>query len=199
MRRHAEELEQAMLGTLHVISNMMERRDPYTAGHERRVGKIASAIAREMGQSDDYALEMELAGGVHDIGKIRIPAEILAKPTKLTDQEFALIKTHPREGYEILKDVNFSWPVAKIILQHHERFDGSGYPSGLKGDEIMMETRILMVADVIEAMASHRPYRASLGIEFALSEIEKNKGRYYDLEVANAALNLFRNKHYVIE
>jgi HD-GYP domain-containing protein (c-di-GMP phosphodiesterase class II) len=137
-----------------------------------------------------------MAGAIHDIGKLSIPAEILSKPTKLTDIEFSLIKEHAQSGYEMLKNVESPWPLAEIIYQHHERINGTGYPRNLKGDEILIEARILAVADVVEAMASHRPYRASLGIDTALGEIEKNKGILYDLDVAETCLKLFREKKY---
>ena len=137
-----------------------------------------------------------MAGSIHDIGKLSIPAEILSKPTKLTEIEFSLIKEHPQNGYEMLKDVESPWPLAQIVHQHHERMDGSGYPGNLKGDEILIEARIMAVADVVEAMASHCPYRPTLGIEAALEEIEKNKGILYDVDVANACLKLFRGKGY---
>ena len=139
---------------------------------------------------------IRMAGSIHDNGKISIPAEILSKPTKLTNNEFNLIKEHPKSGYEMLKDVESPWPLAQIVYQHHERMDGSGYPRNLKGDEILMEARILAVADVVEAMASHRPYRPTLGIKAALEEIEKNKGILYDDTVADACLRLFREKGY---
>jgi HD-GYP domain-containing protein (c-di-GMP phosphodiesterase class II) len=137
-----------------------------------------------------------MAGSIHDIGKLSIPAEILSKPTKLTEIEFSLIKEHPQNGYEMLKDVESPWPLAQIVHQHHERMDGSGYPGKLKGDEILIEARVMAVADVVEAMASHRPYRPTLGIEAALEEIEKNKGIRYDVDVADACLKLFREKGY---
>ena len=154
----------------------VEMRDPYTAGHQLRVSNLACAIANEMGLSHDKIEGLRMAGFIHDIGKLSIPAEILSKPTKLTDFEFSLIKEHPRSGYEMLKDVESPWPLAQIVYQHHERINGSGYPRKLKGDEILIDARIMAVADVVEAMASHRPYRPALGIEAALEEIEKNKG-----------------------
>ncbi len=140
-----------------------------------------------------------MAGSIHDIGKLSIPAEILSKPTKLTDIEFSLIKEHPHSGYDMLKDVDSPWPLAQIVYQHHERMNGSGYPRNLKGDEILMEARIIAVADVVEAMGSHRPYRPTLGIEAALEEIEKNKGIFYDDAVADACLRLFREKRYQLK
>ncbi|MDD5525545.1 MAG: HD-GYP domain-containing protein [Smithella sp.] len=168
----------------------MESRDPYTAGYQSRSADLARAIATEIGLDQDKIDGIYMAGIVHDIGKIAIPAEILIKPTKLTNIEFSLIKQHSVSGYEILKDVESPWSLAEIVYQHHERMDGSGYPRNLKGDEIIMEARILSVADVVEAMASHRPYRAALGIEAALEEIKKNKGTLYDDAVADACLML---------
>jgi len=174
----------------------LESRDPYTAGHQSRSADLARAIAIEMGLDQDKIDAIHMAGIVHDIGKIAIPAEILIKPTKLTNIELSLIKQHSRSGYEMLKDVESPWSLAEIVYQHHERMDGSGYPRNLEGDKILMEARILSVADVVEAMASHRPYRAALGIEAALEEIKKNKGTLYDDAVADACLKLFREKGY---
>jgi HD-GYP domain-containing protein (c-di-GMP phosphodiesterase class II) len=171
-------------------------RDPYTAGHQIRSAHIARAIAIEMGLDQDRIDGIHMAGSIHDIGKLSIPSEILSKPTNLTRLEYSLIKEHPRNGYEMLKDVESPWPLAEIIYQHHELINGTGYPRNLKGDEILVEARILAVADVVEAMASHRPYRASLGIEAALKEIEKNKGILYDNTVVDACLRLFREKGY---
>jgi HD-GYP domain-containing protein (c-di-GMP phosphodiesterase class II) len=152
-----------------------------------------------MGLSADQRDFIRTASAIHDIGKISIPSEILSKPTKLTDLEFNLIKTHSQSGYDILKDIEFPWPVADFVLQHHERMDGSGYPRGLKGEEILIEARILAVADVVEAMASHRPYRPALGIGAALAEIEKNRGLLYDSHVVDTCLRVFREKGYQIE
>ncbi len=191
-------LEKAMLGTINAISGMMDLRDPYTAGHERRVGDIASAIAAEMGFDAEFQRGMHVAGGLHDVGQIMVPAEILSKPARLSPIEFALIKGHAEQGYDVLRKVEFPWPVAEVAYQHHERMDGSGYPRGLKGEEIIMEARILMVADVVEAMSSHRPYRASLGQQTALAEIESGRGSLYDPQVADACLRLFRDKGYAI-
>lgn len=162
IRQYLQQLELAMDGTVHAISYMVELRDPYTSGHERRVGEIASAIAREMGMDDAFQRAIQLIGGLHDVGKITVPAEILSKPGKLTKMEFEIIKAHAQQGYEILKNIQFPWPVAETVLQHHERVDGSGYPQGLKGDAIILEARIISVADVVESMASHRPYRPGL-------------------------------------
>lgn len=196
--RQLEQLEATMYGTLQAVSIMVELRDPYTAGHERRVGLIASAIAKEMGWNEKRCLQMEEIGLVHDIGKISIPSEILTKPTRLTYLEMEMMKGHAQAGYEILKDVPFNIPIAEIIGQHHERMDGTGYPKGLKGDEIHPEARILTVADVIESMATHRPYRPALGIEVALAEILKGRGTIYDVEVCDAAVRLIREKGYVL-
>jgi putative nucleotidyltransferase with HDIG domain len=177
----------------------VEARDPYTAGHQVRSADLARAIATEMGLSQEKIDAIRMAGSIHDIGKISIPAEILSKPTKLTEIEFSLIKEHSRKGFEMLKDVESPWPLAEIVYQHHERMDGSGYPRNLKGEEILMEARILTVADVMEAMASHRPYRPGLGINAALNEIEKNRGIFYDNTVADACLKLFQEKGFKLE
>jgi HD-GYP domain-containing protein (c-di-GMP phosphodiesterase class II) len=189
-----ESLRKAAGATIQVMASAVEARDPYTAGHQIRSANLARAIATEMGLSPEKIEGIRMAGSIHDIGKLSIPAEILSKPTKLSEIEFSLIKEHARQGYEMLKDVESPWPLAEIVFQHHERMDGSGYPRNLKGDEILMEARILNVADVVEAMASHRPYRAGLGIDAALNEIEKNRGLYYDKTVADACLRLFREK-----
>jgi len=193
---YAGQLEGAMRGTLLAISNMVEARDPYTAGHERRVGIIAADIAREMGWSEQKCKELELIGLVHDIGKIGMPAEILSKPSKLSVLEYEIVKAHAEKGYEILKGVEFPMPVAEIIRQHHERMNGSGYPQNLKGDQILPEARILAVADVLESMASHRPYRPALGMDAALDELMKNRGTLYDPDVVDALLRLVQEKGY---
>lgn len=193
-----QHMETIMYGTLQAVSTMVELRDPYTAGHERRVGLIASAIAKEMGWDEKHCRQMEEIGLVHDIGKIAIPSEILTKPSRLTYLEMEMMKGHAQAGYDILKDIPFNIPIAEIIGQHHERMDGTGYPKGLKGDEIHPEARILTVADVIESMASHRPYRAALGIDVALSEILRGRGTIYDAEVCDAAVRLIKEKGYVL-
>lgn len=187
---YVAQLESAIKGTFLAVSNMVELRDPYTAGHERRVGLIAKAIGEELGWSPERCSSLELMGLVHDIGKISIPAEILSKPTRLTAIEMELIKIHPQAGYDILKDVPLKEPIAEVILQHHERLDGSGYPRGLKGTEILPETLVVSVADVLEAMTSHRPYRPALGIEAAVAEIKRGRGVLYDEQVVDAALKL---------
>ena len=196
IKGYVKQLESAMQSTLHAVANVVEAHDPYTAGHERRVGIIAADIAREMGWSEEKCHAMQLIGLVHDIGKMSIPTEILTKPGKLSAIEFELVKTHAEQGSQILKDVEFPLPIARIIREHHERMDGSGYPASLKGEEALFESRILSVADVLEAMASHRPYRASLGIEAAISEIETHRGILFDPEVVDAMLRLFREKGY---
>ena len=196
LQQTLESLKKAVGTTIQVLVSALEARDPYTAGHQSRSANLACAIATEMGLSQDKIDGIRMAGIIHDIGKLSIPAEILSKPTELIDIEFSLIKEHSLTGYEMLKNVESPWPLAEIIYQHHERVDGSGYPRNLKGDEILMESRILAVADVIEAMASHRPYRPSFGIEAALKEISENKGILYDHAVVDACLRLFREKGY---
>lgn len=194
--KHLSELEEAMHGTLLAVSNMVEQRDPYTAGHERRVGLIAAAIAREMGWPQKEADDLEMIGLVHDIGKIAVPVEILTKPGRLTPTEYELVKQHAARGYEILKNVPFPIPIAEITYQHHERMDGSGYPRGLKGDEILPAARIIAVADVLESMAAHRPYRPALGVEAALGELTSHRGSLYDAGVVDAIITLMREKGY---
>jgi putative nucleotidyltransferase with HDIG domain/PAS domain S-box-containing protein len=193
---YLKRLEGTMRSTLQAVANMVEQRDPYTSGHERRVGLIAADIAREMGWNEEKCKELELIGLVHDIGKISVPAEILSKPGRLSTYEHELIKQHAEKGYEILKDVDFPLPIAEIIREHHERIDGSGYPQGLKGEDILIEARILAVADVLESMSSFRPYRPALGIDAALSEIETHRDRLYDANVVDAAVTLIKNKGY---
>ncbi len=192
-------LRKALGGTIEVVASMVERRDPYTAGHQRRVANLARAIATEMGLSQDQIDAIRLAGVIHDLGKISVPVEILTYPGKLGDVEMALIKRHPDVGYETLKMIDFPWPLAQIVRQHHERMDGSGYPLGLTGEQIMPEARILCVADVVEAMVSHRPYRPALGLEKALDEISRNRGIFYDAVVVDAALKLLREEGFQID
>jgi PAS domain S-box-containing protein/putative nucleotidyltransferase with HDIG domain len=196
LQQTLESLRKAVGTTIQVLVSAVESRDPYTSGHQKRVADLARAIATEMGLPHDSIEGIRMAGSIHDIGKLSIPAEILSKPTKLTEIEFSLIKEHSRSGYEMLKDVESPWPLAQIVYQHHERMNGSGYPRNLKGDDILIEARIMAVADVVEAMASHRPYRPGLGIEAAIEEIEKNKGIFYDDAVADACLKLLREKGY---
>jgi PAS domain S-box-containing protein len=194
-----DNLRKAFGVTMQVMVSAVEMIDPYTAGHQIRAADLARAIATEMGLSQEQIDGTRIASTIHDIGKLSIPAEILSKSTKLTEIEFSLVKEHSHSGYEMLKDVESPWPLAELIHQHHERMNGTGYPKNLKGDEIIIEARILAVADVVEAMASHRPYRASLGIEAAVEEIEKNKGILYDDTVADACLRLFREKKYQLQ
>jgi PAS domain S-box-containing protein/putative nucleotidyltransferase with HDIG domain len=189
-------LQQALEETVNVLASATEVKDPYTAGHQQRVRQLAVAIAIEMELPQETVDAIRVAGILHDIGKLAIPSEILSKPGKLNDFEYNLVKTHPRTGYDIIKQVNFPWPVAKIILQHHERLDGSGYPAGLKETDILMEARIIAVADVAEAMSSHRPYRPMLGTDKALEEIQQNSGRLYDADVVNACVRLFRENNF---
>ena len=193
--RLSKNLEETVIS----LASAFEMKDPYTAGHQRRVTEIATAFALEMGFDPERLQGLRLASLVHDIGKVNVPVEILSKPGNLSELEFELIRTHSEAGYNILKKINFPWPIAEIVLQHHERMDGSGYPKGLSGEEILLEARIIAVADVIEAMATHRPYRASLGVGFALEEIEANRGRLYDKAVANVCLNLFRTGKFRLE
>jgi len=194
-----EQLQNALDATIQVMSAAVEARDPYTAGHQRRTTTLALALGREMGLPEEKLEGLRLAAAIHDIGKLSVPAEILSKPTTLTNIEFALIKTHPQNGYDILKNVSSPWPLAEIVLQHHERLNGSGYPQGLQGEAILPEARILAVADVVEAIASHRPYRPALGIEQALEEIEKQKGILFDAQVVEACLKLFREQGFRFE
>jgi PAS domain S-box-containing protein/putative nucleotidyltransferase with HDIG domain len=192
-------LRASLEGTIAAISKSVEARDPYTSGHQNRVAELATAIAHEMGLDEGQIQGIHMGASIHDIGKIYLPAEILSKPTKLTAIEYSLIQSHPQVGYDILRDIDFPWPVADIAHQHHERSDGSGYPQGLKGDEICLEARIVAVADVVEAMASHRPYRPALGIELALDEIRAQRGKFYDPEVADTCLKLFAEKIFSFE
>lgn len=196
LQQTLDSLNRAVNVTVQAMVSAVEARDPYTSGHQIRVADLAAAVAAEMGFSPDRIESVRMAASIHDIGKLHIPAEILSKPRKLTEIEFALIKQHPRIGAEILKNVASSWPLAEIVHQHHERMDGTGYPGGLKGNDILLEARILAVADAVEAMASHRPYRPSLGIDAALKEIEGHRGDFYDVDVADACLRLFREKGY---
>ena len=199
-RKESEDrLRRALKGVVQAMSVTVEMRDPYTAGHQRRVSRLSVAIAEEMGLPELQVEGIRMAGEIHDIGKIYVPAEILSKPGKLTDIEFTIIRTHPQVGFDILKNVEFPWPIADIVAQHHERLDGAGDPAGLKGDAILTESRIITVADVVEAMSSHRPYRPAHGIEKALEEVERNKGRLYDAAVVEACIRLFREKGFSFE
>jgi len=205
-KREEKELEQSfemlrrtLEGSIHVLASTAEKRDPFTAGHQERVTNLSSAIAKEMGLPEQKIEGLHMASSIHDIGKIYIPAEILSKPGRITEAEFDIIKNHPQVGHDIMKTVEFPWPVAKIILQHHERMDGSGYPSGLIGEDILLEARILGVADVVEAMSSHRSYRPTRGIDQALEEIKQNRDILYDSDVVDACLRLFTEKGFKFE
>ncbi|MBU4227047.1 PAS domain S-box protein [bacterium] len=194
LRQSYQKLKKTMDATIETMSKIVEAKDPYTAGHQQRVCQLATAIAKELNLSQDKVEGIRIASLIHDTGKIGIPTELLSKPVKLTDIEFSLIKEHSQIGYNILKSIDFFYPVAQIILQHHERLDGSGYPQGLEGNNIVLEAKILGVADVVEAMSSHRPYRPALGIEITLKEISKNKGILYDPKVVDTCLRLFKEK-----
>lgn len=194
LQRSYKRLQKAMEGVVQTIGMISEVRDPYTSGHQQQVATLAAAIAGEMGLSENQVMAIRMAGALHDIGKINIPAEILSKPSKLSEIEFDLIRTHPAVGREILKNIDFPWPVCKMVLQHHERLDGSGYPDGLRADDICLEAKILAVADVVDAMTFHRPYRPARGIDDALEEITKNRGILYDPDVVDACLRLFNEK-----
>jgi PAS domain S-box-containing protein/putative nucleotidyltransferase with HDIG domain len=198
LQRSYDKLRETFIVTVNTLASTVEMRDPYTAGHQRRVTILACAIADEMKVTEDQFDGLRLAGLVHDIGKFNVPVEILNKPGRISETEFNIIKTHPQAGYNLLKEIEFPWPVAQIVLQHHERLDGSGYPQGLKNGGIMLEAKILAVADVVEAMASHRPYRPALGIEVALEEIKKNKGIYYDPDVVDVCSRLFIDKGFAL-
>lgn len=198
-QENTEKLRQALGGTIQAVVSMVETRDPYTAGHQRRVTHLARALAQEMSLSRDQIDGVRMAGAIHDLGKISVPAEILSKPGRLTEHEFNIIKTHPQVGYDILKNIEFPWPVAQIVLQHHEMLNGSGYPQGLSGAEILLEARILGVADFVEALSSHRPYRPALGTAKALEELSQNKGLFYDPGVVDTCIKLFVEKGFAFE
>lgn len=199
LKQSYDKMRDILEETALALSSSLEMRDAYTAGHQRRVTLLACAIASEMGLSEEQIKGIRVAGILHDIGKISVPAEILSKPGKLGKMEFELIKGHVNAGYEILKHIEFPWPVAQIVLQHHENMEGSGYPSGLSGGQILIEARILCVSDVVEAMSSHRPYRPALGIDAALKEITKGKGVLYDPAVVDVCLKLFKKKGFMFE
>ena len=196
LRVNGQRFQKAMEGSVQAIALAVEMRDPYTSGHQNRVADLACAIARHMGLSEDRIYGLHMASVIHDLGKLTIPGEILCKPGRLSGPEYAMIKTHVQSGYDILKKIDFPWPLADIVIQHHERIDGSGYPQGLSGDDILLEARILSVADVFETIGSHRPYRPSLGIQKAMNEITENSGRLYDPEVVEACLVLINEVGY---
>ena len=192
-------LHETIEGTVQAMALAVETRDPYTAGHQRRVADLTRRIAEEMDLTEEQIQGIYLAALIHDIGKISVPAEILSKPGRLTKDEFNLIKCHPQVAFDILKGIEFPWPIVDIIYQHHERIDGSGYPQGLHAEQILKESKILAVADVVEAMASHRPYRPAVGIDKALEEITTNKGKLYDPAAVSACLALFEKEDFVFE
>ena len=191
-----KKLRASLLDSITALAATVELRDPYTAGHQRRVAQLAVAIAGELQLPASQVEGIHLASVVHDVGKIRVPAEILSKPGRLSALEFGIIKEHPNNGFEILKSIDFPWPIAQMVLQHHERLDGSGYPQALKGDQILLEARIVAVADVVESMVSHRPYRPGLGIDAALEEIALNKGTLFEPAVVDACMRLFRERSF---
>ncbi|MEA2021589.1 MAG: HD domain-containing protein, partial [Candidatus Caldatribacteriota bacterium] len=198
-KKAEERLKKNMDATIQTMSKIIEVKDPYTAGHQKRVSQLATAIAKELNLSPDKIEGIRIASLIHDIGKISVPTEILSKSTTLSDLEFSLIKEHSQTGYDILKSIDFSYPVAQIVLQHHERINGTGYPNKLKDKETLPEAKIMAVADVVEAMSSHRPYRPALGIDAALEEIFQNRGTLYDPEVVDACLKLFKQKGFNFE
>ena len=199
IKQGIKKLKSTINGVIETLALTVEQRDPYTSGHQHRVSKLSCAIAEEMGLSENQVDGIRTAGVLHDIGKMHIPAEFLAKPGKLSESEFNICKTHTQVGYDILKGIEFPWPVAEIVNQHHERIDGSGYHLGLSNGDILIESKILCVADVVEAMASHRPYRPALGMDTALEEITKHKGVRFDSVVVDACLNVIKEKKFVLE
>jgi putative nucleotidyltransferase with HDIG domain len=196
LKNSNEKLRRLMEDTVNGLISAIEMRDPYTAGHQRRVAELASAIGDEMNLDMDKLDGLRIAALIHDIGKIHVPSEILSKPGKLTDIEFTIMESHAQAGYEVLKSIDFPWPIAKTVLQHHEKMNGSSYPNGLFGEEIILEARILCVADVVEAMSSHRPYRPALGLKKAIEEITKNKGVLYDPVIVDACVEVINYKHF---
>ncbi|MEI6862989.1 MAG: HD domain-containing phosphohydrolase [Candidatus Omnitrophota bacterium] len=192
-------MHRVLTETIEALSTTLEKRDPYTAGHQRRVAQLSVAIAKFMGRPENEINGLYLASLVHDIGKIGVPVEILVKPTKLNDDEMRLVRDHAKIGYDILKDIEFPWPIAQMVFQHHEKINGSGYPQGLAGEAILLESKILCVADTIEAMSSHRPYRSALGIDASLEELSCNKGIMYDPGAVDACIELFTKKSFRFE
>lgn len=195
LKQSSDKIKTNIEGTIHAMAMTVEMRDPYTAGHQRQVANLASAIAEKMGMPKEQIDSIHLAGTIHDIGKMQVPTEILSKCGKLTGLEFDMIKTHSQAGYDVLKTIEFQWPIAEFVLQHHERMDGSGYPSGLKGENILIEARILSVADVVDAIVPHRPSRPALGIEKAKEEIFNNRGILYDSKVVDACLSIISDNN----
>jgi PAS domain S-box-containing protein len=199
LRENVEKLRKAMTGIIRAIDLIVEARDPYTAGHQHQTARLAGAIAVEMGLDAETVESIFVAASIHDLGKIYVPAEILSKPGRITEMEKGLIRIHPQVGYDILKTIDFPWPIAEIVLQHHERMDGTGYPRGLKGDEIMIEARILGLADVVESMGSHRPYRPTIGMEKSLAEIRRHRGTRYDADIVDVCVSLIQDKGFHFE
>jgi putative two-component system response regulator len=199
LRINLDRFQKAMEGSVQAIALAVEMRDPYTSGHQNRVADLASAIARKIGLSEDRVYGLQMASVIHDLGKLTIPGEILCKPGRLSGPEYAMIQTHVQSGYDILKKIDFPWPLAEIVLQHHERMDGSGYPKGLAGDAIMMEARILSVSDVFETIGSHRPYRPSLGLKKAMDELTANSGTLYDPDVVSACQGLVEGDRFPLQ
>jgi PAS domain S-box-containing protein len=206
IKRHALELEQAverlqkaMYATVEAMSAAVEMRDPYTASHQRRVTVVACAIARELGAGEESVLALSVAGRMHDLGKLKVPTEILTRPGKLSPLELQMMREHPQATYDLLKGIDFPWPVAEICRQHHEHMDGSGYPQGLRGEQLLLEARILAVADVFEAMSSHRPYRPALGVEAALAELQRHRGTLFDADAVDACIRLVREKEFTLD
>ncbi len=199
-RRSAEtKLQQVLLQTVEALAVLVEKRDPYTSGHQKKVSQLATTIGVQMNLPEETVRGIYIASILHDIGKITIPGEYLNKPGKLEPNEFTIIKTHPQAAHDMLKSIEFNWPIAEIILQHHEKLDGSGYPYGLKDSDILLEAKIITVADVVEAISSHRPYRPALGIDAALEEISVNSGLLYDKEVVRCCISLFRNRQFAFK
>jgi putative nucleotidyltransferase with HDIG domain len=199
LQQSLEKSQRILQETVKALASALEKRDPYTAGHSLRVAQLAFALAKELDMPQDEITGIHMAAAIHDIGKIYVPAEILSKPNKLTEGEFMIIKSHSQVGYDILKNIEFPWPIAEIVLQHHERLNGSGYPQGLKDRDILHEAKILGVADVVEAMCSHRPYRPAPGLDKALEEIKKNRGKLYEPAVVDVCLRLFKEKGFNFE
>jgi putative two-component system response regulator len=199
LQRTLKKLRKAMGATIHAITSTVEARDPYTAGHQQRVANLARAIGQEMQLSEGEIDGIRMAGSIHDMGKINIPAEILSKPGHISELELNLIRTHAQNAFDILKEIEFEWPVAEIVYQHHEKVDGSGYPRGLHGEEVILPARVLTVSDVVEAIASHRPYRPALGLQAALAEISDNRGTRYDARAVDACMRLFTEKHFCLD
>ncbi len=199
LEESCRQLRRAMEGTIQAMEMTVEMRDPYTAGHQQRVAVLAEAIAREMRLPKDQIEGICMAALIHDLGKIYIPAEILSKPGKLSEFEYVIIKTHPQVGHNILQSVDFPWPIARMVQQHHERLNGSGYPGGISGEKILLESRILAVADIVESMASHRPYRPAVGMDRASEEITQNRGLLYDPVVVDACNKLIHEEHFGFE